>query len=212
MHERALRDKIETMLRLQDEMNLRVDRDWLAKDREWYRAIWIECAELMDHYGGWKWWKHSAPDLEQVLLEIVDIWHFGLSMRIDAARDFEAAAEQIAGEWRAPLPSRGFLLDVEALACTALAEQRFLIGIVPALLDDIGRGFLDLYRSYVGKNVLNLFRQDYGYKAGTYRKQWDGREDNEHLVEIVASLDADAPDYRDAIYRSLATRYARATP
>lgn len=208
MHEQTLRDKIETMLKLQDEMNLRVDPDWLAKNREWYRAIWIECAELMDHYGGWKWWKHSTADLEQVLLEIVDIWHFGLSMRIDTTRDFASAAEQIAREWRAPLPSRGFLRDVETLACAALAEQRFLIAIIPAMLADIRCGFLDLYRSYVGKNVLNLFRQDHGYKSGTYRKQWDGREDNEHLAEIVASLDVDAPDYREAIHRTLAARYA----
>ena len=39
-----------------------------------------------------------------------------------------------------------------------------------------------LYRSYVGKNVLNFFRQDHGYKEGTYVKNWAGREDNEHLV------------------------------
>ena len=57
--------------------------DWMSRGREWYRAIWIECAELMEHYGGWKWWKHSRPDFAQVVLEIVDIWHFGLSLRID---------------------------------------------------------------------------------------------------------------------------------
>ena len=34
-----------------------------------------ECSELLDHYG-WKWWKHQATDLDQVKLEIVDIWHF----------------------------------------------------------------------------------------------------------------------------------------
>ena len=43
------------MLEMQDAMNSRVDRDWLERGREWYRAVWIECAELMDHYGGWKW-------------------------------------------------------------------------------------------------------------------------------------------------------------
>ena len=73
-------EKTRVMLSMQDEMNSHVDSDWLASEREWYRALWIECAELMDHYGGWKWWQHSTPDYDQVMLEIVDIWHFGLSM------------------------------------------------------------------------------------------------------------------------------------
>ena len=50
-------EKILEMLQMQADMNARVDADWRSRGREWYRAIWIECAELMDHYGGWKWWK-----------------------------------------------------------------------------------------------------------------------------------------------------------
>jgi hypothetical protein len=49
--------------------------------------------------------------------------------------------------------------------------------------------FEELYRRYVGKNVLIFFRQDNGYKDGIYRKTWEGREDNEHLVELMTSLD-----------------------
>ena len=48
---------IHEMIELQDAMNRKVDIDWIEKNREWYRAIWIECGELMEHYGGWKWWK-----------------------------------------------------------------------------------------------------------------------------------------------------------
>jgi len=200
--------KTQVMLEMQDGMNSRVDPDWLERDREWYRAIWIECAELMDHYGGWKWWKGGEKDAEQAVLEIVDIWHFGLSMRIDSARNYAAAAAAIVDEWTVAAPSQGFLRDVERLAGAALAEQRFDIPVVPTLLADLGRGFDDLYRSYVGKNVLNFFRQDNGYREGTYVKSWRGREDNEHLVDIVASLDADATDFRDRVYAALASRYA----
>ena len=102
----------------------RVVADWLTRNREWYRAVWIECAELMDHYGGWKWWKASRCDVEQVMLEIVDIWHFGLSMRITPARDFEAAAARIAA--RNPLKSskprrrkKRAALAFETCACCA---------------------------------------------------------------------------------------------
>jgi hypothetical protein len=65
----------------------------------------------------------------------------------------------------------------------------------------------ELYRHCVGKNVLNFFRQDHGYQEGTYIKQWQDREDNEHLSEILASLDADDPQFPDAVYDALVQRY-----
>ena len=43
-----------------------------------------------------------------------------------------------------------------------------------------------LHKSYIAKNVLNLFRQAHGYKDGSYLKEWGGREDNEVLSEMVA--------------------------
>ncbi|MDA0823226.1 MAG: dUTP diphosphatase [Proteobacteria bacterium] len=200
-------EKIAVMLEMQDGMNSRVDKNWIERDRQWYRALWIECAELMDHYGGWKWWKESHQDVEQVMLEIVDIWHFGLSMRITPVRDYSLAAQQIAEEWESVASSTGFLEDVETLANFALAEKEFLIPIIPALLKEIRRDFEDLYRGYVGKNVLNYFRQDHGYREGNYAKTWDGREDNEHLVEILATIDADDLDFRDQLYAALKRRY-----
>ena len=45
---------VETMLEMQEQMNQKVNADWRQQNYEWYRAIWVECAELMDHYG-WKW-------------------------------------------------------------------------------------------------------------------------------------------------------------
>ncbi|MBM4227099.1 MAG: dUTP diphosphatase [Gammaproteobacteria bacterium] len=196
------------MLALQDEMNSRVDPDWMTRERAWYRAIWIECAELMDHYGGWKWWKASHRDLEQVMLEIVDIWHFGLSIRIPVDRDYEAAAARIVEEWCTPLPSSGFLRDVEILAEHALSRKDCLVPIVPTLLAGIGQDFDALYRSYIGKNVLNFFRQDHGYREGSYRKLWQGREDNVHLVEILAELTLNGSDLRTLVYTALSERYA----
>ena len=60
----------------------------------------------------------------------------------------------------------------------------------------------------MGKNVLNFFRQDHGYQEGTYVKNWAGREDNEHLVELVAALDSSAEDFADEVYKALSSRYA----
>ena len=64
-----------------------------------------------------------------------------------------------------------------------------------------------LFRTYVGKNVLNFFRQDHGYKDGSYIKIWQGREDNEHLAEILSSLDSASAGFRDDVYQGLKARY-----
>ena len=204
-------EKTRIMLSMQDDMNRHVDADWLSRDREWYRAIWIECAELMDHYGGWKWWKHAEPDYAQAMLEIVDIWHFGLSLRIDASRDYQRIATEIIEEWKTSQAALPFLEAVERLARAALGEHRFAVVSVRHLLECIGRSFEDLYRAYIGKNVLNVFRQDHGYKTGGYVKIWDGREDNEVLTELMAALDSDSPEFRDAVYRSLNAEYVKLT-
>jgi hypothetical protein len=75
------------------------------------------------------------------------------------------------------------------------------------LMFAVDMSFDELYRHYVGKNVLNFFRQDHGYKAGTYVKVWDGREDNEHLTEVLATVEIDAEDFPDQVYAALASRY-----
>jgi hypothetical protein len=60
----------------------------------------------------------------------------------------------------------------------------------------------------VGKNVLNIFRQDHGYKSGSYINIWNGREDNEHLIEVLEFIDPNSGNVRNALYQSLKTRYA----
>ena len=74
-----MKNQIKEMLNLQDKINKKVHADWKTQNFEWYRAIWVECAELLDHYG-WKWWKKQIPNTGQIQLELVDIWHFGLSI------------------------------------------------------------------------------------------------------------------------------------
>ncbi len=66
--------------------------------------------------------------------------------------------------------------------------------------------------SYVGKNVLNFFRQDHGYQDGSYAKEWGGKEDNEHLVEVSRQLDAASPGFKDELYGALSERYRALVP
>jgi hypothetical protein len=127
----------------------------------------------------------------------------------DSTKDFEMMASLINEAIATHVPLD---LDIrratEALAQHSLETGGFSVTLFWNLLSAVGLDFDQLYRSYVGKNVLNFFRQDHGYKDGSYRKQWAGREDNEHLVELVASLDAGSEQFADDLYRALADRYA----
>jgi len=89
--------QINQMLSMQDAMNSRVSETWRSNGYEWYRAIWVECAEMLDHHG-WKWWKHQEIDIAQVQLELVDILHFGLSLRLITGDSVEQISAELAKE------------------------------------------------------------------------------------------------------------------
>lgn len=200
--------QIKIMLELQNSMNTKVNASWQQQGYEWYRAIWVECAELMDHYG-WKWWKKQSPDTEQVALELIDIWHFGLSILLQSGAKPELLTAQIQNQLVISTDEQDFRLDLEKFVAATLGDRQFHIGLFGRLMAGVDMSFDQLYRGYVGKNLLNFFRQDHGYKDGSYRKHWhDGREDNEHLVEAAQSLDASKPEFKDELYAELKRRYA----
>ena len=194
------------MLEMQDAMNSRVNPEWRHADNAWYRAIWTECAEMLDHYG-WKWWKHQQPDLEQVQLELVDIMHFAMSDYLLQNSDNTAVAARIEAELSDPRQAKDVRAAIEVMAQTTIAQQSMHFSDFANIMALIEMDFEELYRTYVGKNVLNFFRQDHGYKDGSYIKLWGGREDNEHLAELLASLDSNSADFRDAVYQGLKARY-----
>ncbi|MDC9715441.1 MAG: dUTPase, partial [Gammaproteobacteria bacterium] len=43
----------------------------------------------------------------------------------------------------------------------------------------------ELYKRYLVKNQLNTFRQDNGYKEGSYVKLWGGVEDNVVAFQLM---------------------------
>ncbi len=201
-----MQQRIEIMLTMQDAMNLRVHEQWRSQGFQWYRAIWVECAELLDHHG-WKWWKKQSPDIEQVKLELVDIWHFGMSHLLLETTDHAGLADRLATVLLGPATGQDFHDDLESFALATLQHKAFDIDKFAVLLADADLGFDELYQRYIGKNVLNFFRQDHGYQDGSYQKNWAGREDNEHLVELVAELDVTDPSFKDHLYEALGQRY-----
>jgi len=198
------------MLDMQDAMNKKVNESWHEQGNAWFRAIWVECAELLDHYG-WKWWKQQVPDIEQVNLELIDIWHFGLSILLEESIKNETSIEQVAEHIKSEFDNvykyQDFKLAIEDFALNVLSSKSFDVRKFAGLLELAELSFDDLYSGYVGKNVLNFFRQDNGYKDGTYKKVWQGKEDNEHLVEALKELSQDSPTFKDDVYKALGARY-----
>ena len=65
----------------------------------------------------------------------------------------------------------------------------------------------ELFKLYIGKNALNKIRQDFGYKSGTYVKEWKpGKEDNVIMQEIVNGMDIEEVTF-DNVYRALKRFY-----
>jgi len=214
------KEQATTMLRLQASMNAKVDPDWVAAKYPYLRAVVIEGSEAIEHHG-WKWWKKQDKDLPQLQMELIDIWHFLLSEILlhnygnetraltQLLEMLEAAREQASIEFdsRQYIPHSLDLINKLELLIALAATRRIELGIFEAIMVDCKMDWTELYCQYVGKNVLNFFRQDHGYKQGNYLKIWNGREDNEYLVEVMQTLDPADPAFQDKLYASLQAHY-----
>ena len=208
---------LRSMLKLQVDMNRKIDPQWHVAGFAFLRAAFVEAAEALEHYG-WKWWKKQAPDMAQLRIELIDIWHFLMSdYLVRAGNDQEAAARAIAAEWSAPpefafdgksyVPGLMEMREQLELLAALSAVRRVHLPLVVALFNGCGLDADSLYTSYVSKNILNHFRQDNGYKTGEYVKMWKGLEDNAHMEEILKTLDATSDALPARLYEALERRY-----
>jgi len=172
----------------------------------WKRCIYMECAELIDSFN-WKHWKdiEKPVNWENAVIEVVDIWHFVMSLALEdckvnrhksidrLARDitdiqgFENFTKEPNNINNAN--SMEIINDVEIIIHETTG---FKVDIYNSLIQNYfslslkcGVNLSILYKYYIGKNVLNGFRQDHGYKEGTYKKVWDGKEDNVVMVSFL---------------------------
>ena len=201
----ALREKIKEMLDLQNKINEKVHPHWREQNFEWYRAIWVECAELLDHYG-WKWWKKQSPNQAQIELELVDIWHFGLSILL-SNYDIEKSISLISEGMIDQRGSGKFRENLEDFTSNTLQTRSFDLKRFNQVMNDVGLTFEKLYVGYISKNVLNSFRQDKGYQAGTYIKYWGGIEDNEYLIRLASKMDPKSENFSSELYTLMEKEY-----
>lgn len=223
---------IHEMLSMQNTLNEMTNgSDWrsgrtqLGKIIDWRRCIYMETAELIDSYP-WKHWKsvEAQTDIENVRVELVDIWHFLLSLALEHFALEESAGllenamqvSQKSQESKKP-DSESSVIDQVAIHEKMMAMALQKSEVTPAYLKALASAFFDscqiaalnfeqLYQIYMAKNVLNKFRQDHGYKEGTYTKLWNGREDNVVMFEIIAKMGEFSGD---ELYLSLKESYSQ---
>jgi dimeric dUTPase (all-alpha-NTP-PPase superfamily) len=204
------------MLERQDAMNTQVNPTWLTASNNWMLAAMQEGAEAIDHHG-WKWWKNQEPDLPQLQMELVDIWHFGLSkMLVIEKGNVDSVINKLISDSESEsimfdnyqyfYKAQDLLNNLQLLTALAGAD-RFSIQLFLKIIEQSGMTTDDLYKLYIGKNVLNFFRQDNGYKEGTYMKIWLGLEDNVRLNRLLEETDPTSETFADDLYDALERTY-----
>ena len=191
----------------------------------WKRCIYMESAELIDSFS-WKHWKSidKATDWDNATIEIVDIWHFIMSLLLEDYKvngkgdldklildvldihGFESFTKEPVTNQSADIME--LINDIETIIheTTGFELDMFdeLLKTYFALSRKCGVNLKVLYKFYVAKNVLNQFRQDHGYKEGTYKKVWNGKEDNVVMLEFLEG--EEAPTIHD-LYTKLENAY-----
>ena len=206
------------MLELQNNFNKKVNPEWETKNYAWDTAIIVELAECQDHLS-WKWWKHSEVNYDQVILELVDIFHFAMSfhmiyndLNIDSvAEDINYAYEFESNIEEVHLNDMDFFEICLKNIMNDITDRHipeFNFSSFFTMWKILGLSVEDLYKKYIGKNSLNVFRQNHGYKDGSYIKIWNGLEDNEVLTKLLNDLPMDEKLF-DTILNQLESEYPK---
>jgi hypothetical protein len=161
----------------------------------WNRCIYMEAAEFIGSFP-WKHWKDidASADILNAKIELVDIWHFLMSEMIRV--NYHTRVDNIYKniilisyyEKKEIDDHEGLMKSMEGILHEATKPTPRIGALLPLFFDAcalIGLSFDELYDMYMGKNCLNQFRQDNGYKEGTYVKIWGEKEDNVYMSEII---------------------------
>ena len=219
--------KLEEMFLLQKKLNDSTNgKNWelgsnkFGKEINWLRCIHMEVAELIESTP-WKHWKNinSDPDMNNIHVELVDIWHFLMSYILQETNVPKAVSlvnTHCIYEAAKDVDVNLMVKEAEKLSYISLAIDT---GNMPSFsgierfIDQFfrcckisGLSFMWLQKLYIGKNCLNQFRQDNGYKEGHYIKVWNGNEDNVVMVSLLEKMDDVS---FDDLYSKLKEEYSK---
>jgi dimeric dUTPase (all-alpha-NTP-PPase superfamily) len=218
------------MLKLQAGLNESTNgKEWTkgvtknSKIINWKRCIYMECAEMIDSFS-WKHWKNidKEADWANLQIEVVDVWHFIMSLAIEnyaqtskgGVEDLAKNISKIENFHKITIQNTLFgtqdevIQKIESIMLDTLSRDALrLEKLISDFFDLVVMSALDLeslYKLYVGKNILNQFRQDHGYKDGSYIKVWNGHEDNVMMQRV---LDENSDIKPDDLYKELEKLY-----
>ena len=227
-------DKILLMNQLKNKLNEDTNCDkWTSritkngKTINWNRCIYMECAEMIDSFS-WKHWKNinQEPDWDNLQIEVIDVWHFIISLAIEnyeqkmkgTIEDLAINISALESFNKIDISNEAFgsqdevIEKVENIILLSLQKDTLDINALVGDFFDLvilsGLDLEKLYRLYVGKNILNQFRQDNGYKDGSYIKVWDGEEDNVVMKRVWEENGDITPDL---LYKELTKLYLSLT-
>jgi hypothetical protein len=217
-----MKNKFKEMFELQNRLNNNTNGiEWISgitnKNRtiNWYRCIYMETAEAIDSLN-WKHWKdiNKKDDIENLKIEVVDIWHFIMSQIIknnkcnieksykETYQIFKIINEQYT--FNKDKKDKYLINNLENLIRETINDEINLSTFFLILFSIEGFKMDDVYKLYLGKNCLNEFRQNHGYKDGTYIKLWNNKEDNVYMQNI---LEKNNNISFDELYNELETIY-----
>lgn len=201
------------MVELQHKFNEQTIENYLEKNLNWNSAIIAESGELLDSLG-YKWWKQQIPDMDNVKVEAIDLLHFVISDSIQMfytnkkiQKSIAYTIEDFSNYFQEKETYCVFEpVSIEELISHLNYDQYDRFFIMKQIFKALNMSNEDVYIAYIVKNCLNKFRQDNGYKDGSYIKAWNSKEDNVVAYNLVNDIGA-KENLFDELYESLSLYY-----
>ncbi|APV51406.1 hypothetical protein BWI17_17940 [Betaproteobacteria bacterium GR16-43] len=194
------RDLALAMGRAQADFNAARDPDWLKAGWPFLRAAAVEGARALDRLD-WKWWKREEGGNAAIGESLAAIWGHGLShLLVERHGNFEELAKYLAWSSRhspGNVRTVAGLSDPKGLDLAGRLDLlvglcsvgRFPLAVLADLFASCGVDWESLAAKHLGDLALRGFRLERNANECAVVAFGDGREDREHLCELLPHVD-----------------------
>ena len=134
-----------------------------------YLALNEEIGEFVASLG-YHDWKVSEADPQNMIVELVDVVIFSMNCIYYNNDTHNGTAD---------------LTVTTDFELVRSINRSLGLGDFAGLIATIIHVYPEVMEIIVGKQALNILRQEHGYKEGTYSKLWNGQEDNTYLNTVM---------------------------
>ena len=198
------------MLTMQDHLNSVTIEDWQQQNLPWKTAIITETAEALEEMkASWCWWKESKNNVENYSNELVDVFHFLLSLGL---QDFTipTLTKEIEENLFTKFSSSSlqedstYFIQKVCLYTPTLPNYISLLEVFFVLLNYSNVTSIEnLFKRYTTKNALNIIRQN----NENYKRDWNGVPDSKAVATIASTIPI-TEDFYDIIKLTLQKYYS----